>query len=211
MLSKFLQFCFESFDFVANETTIHLKLRFTRTATHANAATLAFEVGPATNEPRHQVLHLGQFDLQLALRATCTLGKDVQNQISPINHAHANDFFNVANLDRRELVVKHDQIGVMLRNTCRNLFDFPTACKCSGVRFCAFAADRRRDCRARALDQFHRLRQTVFEQSIVKIHADDDRLRTAKRVPRHVRSRFFGEFRLHLVEVHRIAQDHSAR
>ena len=155
-------------------------------------------MGPAAHQTRHQVLHLRQLDLQLALGTARALRKDIEDQVGAINHAYTDNFLDVTNLDRRELVVKNDQICIVLRHAGSNFLNLPAAGKNSGVGFDAFATNRLRDYCARTGDEFHGFGQPVFEQRIVKIDADNDRLRTARRLGR---SRFFSRVWIHCAKV----------
>ena len=58
------------------------------------------------------MLHLGQFHLQFAFRTFRALGKNIENEIGTVNHPHADDFFDIANLNRRELMIEHDEVCI---------------------------------------------------------------------------------------------------
>ena len=75
------------------------------------------------------MLHLCQFNLQLAFCGSSTLSKNIQNQIRAINHSNADTFFNISDLDRRKLMIKYYQRGICMFNRCRNFLDLTAAHK----------------------------------------------------------------------------------
>ena len=163
MLAEFLQFFLQPFDTITDETTIHLKLRLARATTHADTAALALEVRPAANQSRHQVLHLRQLNLPLTLGAACALGKNIQNQIGAINHPYVDEFFNVANLDRRKLMIEHHQIGIVLGHARGQFFDLSATGKGSCVGFGALGANGRSNRCTGAGDELDCLTQAVVK------------------------------------------------
>jgi hypothetical protein len=87
-------------DRFANHAPVKFNLRFSRTATVANTATLALKVRPAPDQSGAEVLQPGQFDLQFTLVAASALGKDLQNQHGAIVDRHAQMALEVALLRR---------------------------------------------------------------------------------------------------------------
>src|SRR5439155_5345366 len=61
------------------------------------------------SEARQHVVELRKLDLQLAFAAARVAGKDVENELRPINHAAFGVFFDVALLHRRKIAVEDDQ------------------------------------------------------------------------------------------------------
>ena len=68
-------------------------------------------MSPAAHQSRGQVTQLRQLDLQLALVAVCTLGKDVQDQTGAVDHPALEEAFQVALLTRAQRMVDQDQVG----------------------------------------------------------------------------------------------------
>ncbi len=65
----------------------------------------------ASAQPRQQVVQLGQFHLQLSFAAPGAAGKNIQNQLGPVDHPQVQLALEVAQLGGREVVVDDDQIG----------------------------------------------------------------------------------------------------
>ena len=111
---------------MSEQAAVGFQLGFTW-ATQANGtAALALKMRPATNQPRGHVLQLRQLHLQLALVALCTLRKDVEDQPRAIDHAAAQQLFQVAFLDRRQLMVDQHQIGIQRRTQVTRLLGLAT-------------------------------------------------------------------------------------
>ncbi len=82
---------------------------------------------PLPGEPREHVFELRQLDLKLALAGPGVPGKDVENELGPVEHAAGKRGFQVAQLRRRKVVVEEDQVGLNGRCDARDLFDFSLA------------------------------------------------------------------------------------
>jgi len=72
-------------------------------------------------EPRKQVMQLRRFDLQPPFLGARALGKDVQDQLGPVDHLDVELFLQVALLPRGQLLVEDQQVEVrfMLERTER--------------------------------------------------------------------------------------------
>ena len=53
---------------------------------------------------------MGQFHLQPALLRAGPFGKNVQNHFAAVEHLHADGFFEVLHLGRREIVIEHHHV-----------------------------------------------------------------------------------------------------
>ena len=62
----------------------------------ANAAAQSFQVGPLADQPRQQVLMLGQFNLQLTFVSTGVSAEDVENQSGAVDYLGLERFFQVS-------------------------------------------------------------------------------------------------------------------
>jgi hypothetical protein len=56
---------------------------------------------------------LCKLDLQLSFTRTCTLRKDIENQLSSVNHATLESFAKVTLLRRCQFVIENDDTGAM--------------------------------------------------------------------------------------------------
>src|SRR5690606_2098766 len=101
-----------------DDAPVDLDLLFTRAA-QAHAAGraagvgLAFEVRPQYAQARRRVLELGQLDLELGLAGAGAAGKDIEDELAAVEHPAAHDLLELANLRRAELVVEHNQVGLV--------------------------------------------------------------------------------------------------
>ena len=97
---------------LGHQAPVGLQLLFTGPA-QADAALLAFQVGPAPYQSRRQVLELRKLHLQLALEGAGTLGEDVQNERDAVQHPATETGFQVAFLSRRQRMIEDHDLGVL--------------------------------------------------------------------------------------------------
>ena len=76
----------QELDALRDQAPVGLQLRFAGTA-EPDAAFLPLEVGPAAGQAGGHVIELRQLDLQLAFRALCALGEDIEDQARAIDYA----------------------------------------------------------------------------------------------------------------------------
>ena len=69
---------------------------------------------PLPSESRQKIFELRQLDLQLALVATRSLGKYIEDQLASVDHANVERVFQIALLSGRQIFVQNDQIGMKL-------------------------------------------------------------------------------------------------
>ena len=122
------------------------------------------------------MLHLRKFDLQAALCATRALAENIENQIGAIDHAHTDVLFDIANLDRRQRVIEHDQVGIVGAHCGGYFFKLATAGKTRRIGFGALADNRFGHAGPSSVDELHRFGKPFVEESIVKIEAHQNRL-----------------------------------
>ena len=96
-------------DPAARQPAIGLQLRLAGAA-GAETATEPLEVLPEPPHPGQVVLQLRQLDLQLPLRGHGVLGKDVEDQLRPVDHPRLEGVLELALLHRRELVVDEQRL-----------------------------------------------------------------------------------------------------
>ena len=85
---------------VADQPAIGFDLRFARAAQKAEAAALAFKVGPTAHQPAGLILQMRQFHLQRAFGGGSTLAKDFQDQPGSIDHLGLQRLLQIALLHR---------------------------------------------------------------------------------------------------------------
>ena len=90
---------------------VGFQLGFARAARADAAAQLRHRFALAA-QPRQHVLQLRQLHLQLAFAGAGVAGKDVQNQLRPVQHAAGQRSLQVAQLRRRKVVVEEHQVGL---------------------------------------------------------------------------------------------------
>src|SRR5262249_58209342 len=80
-----LELALELLHALADHATVGLELRLAR-APRTDAAAEALEMLPLADEPWQQICELRELDLQLALRAPCALGEDVEDERGAVDH-----------------------------------------------------------------------------------------------------------------------------
>jgi len=108
------------------QTPVGFELGLTR-ATHADTATLALEVSPATYQSGTHVIKLGQFNLELAFMGTGALGENIEDQAGAVDHATLEDTFEVTFLTGREDVIEDHQIGFLSMDQVAQFLDLAAA------------------------------------------------------------------------------------
>src|SRR6202023_3892585 len=79
----------------------------------ADAALLPFEVSPAPNQAAGQMRELRQFDLQLSLKTSRSLGKDVENQAVTIQNSTVRQFLEIALLAGSQRLIDQHHVGIV--------------------------------------------------------------------------------------------------
>ena len=113
MLANFQQLFLDARDAVLHPATIGFKLGFTVTA-HADAALLSGQVTPEPCQARQEMLQLRELNLELAFASPGALSKDVENQRGPIQHLALENFFEIAALGGRQIVIEDHRVHVVL-------------------------------------------------------------------------------------------------
>ena len=93
----------------------------------ADAAFLAFEVGPEAAEAGDQVAQLGQFDLKAAFDGPGALGEDIEDELGAVDDADAQKVLEGASLGGGEVVVEDGQAGAGSLELLGDLDGFPAA------------------------------------------------------------------------------------
>jgi hypothetical protein len=96
-------------------------------AAHAYTAFLPVKVGPAPHQAGGGMFELSQLDLQLAFMTAGTLGKNIQNQASPVEHPALQGFFKIALLARGQGMIEEHDLGLVQVHCFAN---FLPVCRC---------------------------------------------------------------------------------
>ncbi len=118
------QFLFQARYFVENYSPVGFNLGFAR-APHADAAALAFEVGPHSCEPWKQILILREFHLRACCGSLRTFCEYVENQACAVKNLHFQLALDVCHLLRREIVVENHEAYFVFFNICLYFLKFP--------------------------------------------------------------------------------------
>ena len=134
---------FHRLDSLADHAAVEFDLRFTRTTTVTNAATLPLEVTPAAHQARRQILQPGQFNLQFAFVALSTVAKDLKNQHGAVCHRHAEVTLEVALLGCAQRLIEQHHLGLVHGDEQLDLIGFAAAHEKCRIRALATRNDAR--------------------------------------------------------------------
>jgi hypothetical protein len=141
-----------------NPPAIRFQLRFARTSCADAAAQLRHGLAPPS-EPGQHVFQLRQLHLQLALAGSRVAGKNVQNQLRPVQHQTGELAFQIPQLSRAQIVVENHQVRLVCRGNSGDLFDFSGADQGRRIRLAAPLQHLRHDLAASAFHQLAKLHQ----------------------------------------------------
>ena len=110
MLTQGFDLFVEPFDTAGNGPPVFFQLGLTG-APGADATALARQAEAAPAEAGQAVAHLGQFHLQATRGAGGSLGKDVEDQFTPVAHGEVEEPFQIAGLNGGEFPIGHHQGG----------------------------------------------------------------------------------------------------
>jgi hypothetical protein len=96
-------------DRLVDGAPVGLDLRLAGAAHEAEAAALAFKVGPGAHQPRALVAERGKLHLQHTFAGARAVGKDLQDQAGAVQKLAAPGLFEVALLHRRHRTVDQDK------------------------------------------------------------------------------------------------------
>ena len=97
-----LQLALDLDDAFADQAAVGFDLGFAGTAEEAEAAALAFQVGPASDQARALIGQMRELDLQPAFPRVRALAEDFQDQRRAVEHLGRPGLFQIALLHRRE-------------------------------------------------------------------------------------------------------------
>jgi hypothetical protein len=105
------QLLFQLRDAFAGHSGVDLALRLALSSLGDAAAALAVKVPPVATDAGEHVLRPRQLHLKDGLARLRPFGEDVQNDLLPVGHAQAEQFFKVALLGRGERNVEDDHVA----------------------------------------------------------------------------------------------------
>src|SRR5262249_20507206 len=123
----FLRLSLERGDAFLDDGSMGCVWVFPRPAEKAEAATLAFKMGPGAHQPALLVGQMRQLDLQGAFAGAGTPAEDFQDQSGAIEHLRAPGFFEITLLHRRERAIHHHYARVIGFDQAGNLLDLALA------------------------------------------------------------------------------------
>ena len=109
-----LEVALDPHDALADQAAVDLDLRFAGAAQEAEAAALAFQVGPRPHQAAALVVEGGQFDLQPAFMRAGAGAEDLQDQSGAVDDLGLPGLLEVALLHGRQLVVDDDEADALL-------------------------------------------------------------------------------------------------
>ena len=112
---------------IADHPAIGLDLGFARAAKEAEAAALAFEVGPAAHQPAGLIVEMGKLDLQPPLGSRGAFAEDLQDQARPVDDLDARFLLQVLLLNGGKRRIDDEQLGAILLGDPGDLLDLPLA------------------------------------------------------------------------------------
>jgi hypothetical protein len=98
---------------VADHPPVGLDLGFARPAEEAEAAALAFEVGPASNQPARLIIEVSQLDLEAPLRSRCPLAEYLEDEPGSIDDLAGSQFLQRFLLHGRQCRVHNQQARII--------------------------------------------------------------------------------------------------
>jgi hypothetical protein len=115
-----VQFLAQFFDPCGQHPPVQFDLLLTRATATSNTAPLPLQVGPASHEPRAQMLKPGQFNLQLTLAALRPRSKYFQDQLGSIEHGNRPAQVQVTLLNRAQRTIEYHGASRLRLDQCRN-------------------------------------------------------------------------------------------
>jgi hypothetical protein len=170
-------------DACSQQAAVGLELLFARAA-QTDAAFLALEVGPASDEAGELMLDLGELDLQFAFCALRAQREDVEDERRPVDDAAVECALEIALLGAGQRMIEDDQIGVGLGAPRADFLDFALARKKRRIG----SLPPTRDCAGHGGAGRHgkgvQLREALALISRPKVERDQQRAVTARELPR---------------------------
>ena len=123
----FLEFVLEPRDAIADQAAVGFDLGFAGTAHEAEAAALAFQMGPRPHQAAALIVQMRKLDLQRAFLGLGAAAEDFQDQAGAVEHLGVPGLLQIALLDRRQRAIHHHQFDVVAFDRARRS---PRPCPC---------------------------------------------------------------------------------
>ena len=107
------QFAPQITNFFFDQAAVHFQLLFTRTP-HPDTAFDSRKVGPHLLEPGERIFKLRKFHRKACFACAGPMGKNIQNQFSPVDDFYAERFFQIARLRRTQVIIEEHDIRTTL-------------------------------------------------------------------------------------------------
>ena len=120
-------FILKTRDTLANQAAVGLDLGFAGTAHEAEAAALAFEMGPGPHQPAALIIQMRQLHLQRAFLGFGAAAKYFENQPRTVENLRIPGFLKVALLDRRQRAIHDYQLDIVTGDEPDDLLDLALA------------------------------------------------------------------------------------
>ena len=116
-----------------NEPSVSLQLLFARSP-GPDATSESGQLRPNSGQPRHTVLQLRHFHLDLSLGAGRPLRKNIQDQKRPVHHLQVKRIAQIAHLSRRKLIIRDHAVCIKLLRKRLHFLHLSTADVCARLR-----------------------------------------------------------------------------
>jgi hypothetical protein len=123
-------------------------------------------VGPPTSETRQKILESCQLDLCPSLTSASSLHEDLQDQATSVHDLQVENFLQVLDLARRQIVIEDGQIRSQLACGATHLLRFTSTDERSGVRCLALLQSPSGDLDAGTASQLGQLVEMLLDQPV---------------------------------------------
>src|SRR6266849_4939152 len=158
-------------DPVSHPAPIDFELRLAGTSS-ADSSREARKRIIALRQPRQQVLELRKLDLELSRRALCPLGKDVEDELRPIEDFEAGVLGDVAALRRGEIPVEDQQFDHQLHRAQVQLLELSTTDEVSRIGIPAGLKDAIEHLHASGAGELTQLSQGSLRAGAISVQRD---------------------------------------
>ena len=98
---------------VLDDASVSFDLGFAWSAQEPETTALAFKMGPGAHQPALLISKMGEFDLQPAFLRPGAASKYFEDQAGSIEHLGAPGPFQIALLDRAQLMIHNNQASIL--------------------------------------------------------------------------------------------------